>query len=179
MKLTGPQIISELRERLPFAMGRHLYVVLGSYSQLEHFERVDLTAASNRNGQPFPTPVNLNRQLLDSMDDANLRRLVSEEAHYPQAVRNHLNQALESLLNTILQTEPLLIIKQVELVFAYGLDLSIFRTAATNQSHLLLLLPGVWLSSRVVLFHEADARFHQMLPENLVAENHLWELVDA
>jgi hypothetical protein len=179
MKLTGPQIISELRDRLSLTMGRHLYVVLGGYGQLEHFEQIDLATATNRNGQPFPAPINLNRRLLDSMDDASLRRLVNEEARYPQAVRSRLNQALHSLLDTLLQVHRLLIIKHVELVFAYGIDLSIFRTAAANQSHLLLLLPGVWQSGRVILFHEANARFHQTLPENLVAENHLWELNDA
>lgn len=179
MKLTGPRIISELRDKLPFGIGRHLYVVLGTYSRLERFESIDLVAAASRDGQPFPAPINLNRSLLNNLNDADARRLVSEEALYPQTLRNHLNQALSTLLESRLQVNPLLIIKQLELVFAYGLDLSTFRTAATNQNHILLLLPGEWQSGRVILFHEADVRFHQTLPENLVAENHLWELTDA
>jgi hypothetical protein len=179
MKLTGPQIISELREHLPSTVGRHLYVVLGGYNQLERFERIDLAAAADRDGQSFPSPHNLNRCLLDSLADAELRRLIKEEALYPQAVRNSLNRALQTLLDAMLRSQTLLILKQVELVFAYGLDLSVFRTSAVNQSHLLLLLPGVWQASRVVLFHEAEARFQHMLPENLVAENHLWELTDG
>ena len=179
MKVTGPQIISALRERFPVTMGRHLYVVLGDYNQLAHFERLDLAAATKRDGQPFPAPINLNRQLLDRMEDANLRRLVNDEARLPQTVRNQLNLSLQSLLDHMLQAAPLLIVKQVELLFAYSLDLGILRTAATNQHHLLLHLPGQVQSRRVVLFHEADARFHQVLPENLVAENHLWELIDA
>jgi len=79
----------------------------------------------------------------------------------------------------LLQARPFVILKQLELLFAYELDLSVFRTRATNQSHILLLLPGERRGDHVVLFHEADARFHRTIPPNLIAENHLWELTDG
>lgn len=179
MKLTGPEIISTLREQLTFTIGRHLYVVLGSYAQLRTFEQVDLTAAVTRDGTPLPAPINLNRRLLDTIDDATLRRLMSDEARLPKSVRAQLDLALRQLLDSLFRTDSLVILKQVEILFAYGLDLSAFRTAATNQNHLVLLLPGAWVSDRVHLFHEADARFHRTLPENLVAENHIWELTNG
>lgn len=179
MKFTGPEIISKLREQLSFTIGRHLYVVLGTYAQLRTFETVDLSAATDRDGRGFPTPINLNRRLLDTIDDETLRRLMNDEARLPKSVRAQLDQALRALLDGLFRADSFVILKQVELLFAYGLDLSAFRTAATNQNHLLLLLPGAWISDRVHLFHEADDRFLQTLPENLVAENHIWELTDG
>lgn len=56
--LTGPQIISELRKLLQNQSGRHLYVVLGTYQQLENFEKNDLAPALSADGIPMPQPVN-------------------------------------------------------------------------------------------------------------------------
>ena len=69
-----------------------------------------------------------------------------------------------------------LIVNQCELMFAYKLDLSKLRTYATNQNHLLLLLPGKQVSNQILLFHEADQRFQTQFPGQLVTENNLWEL---
>jgi hypothetical protein len=73
----------------------------------------------------------------------------------------------------------LLILKHLELSFAYSLNLSVFRTRATNQHHILLLLPGERRGEGITLFHEADPRFHRSLPGNLIADNHIWELKDG
>ena len=45
IKITGPQLISEMREKLRFDVGRHLYGVLGTYAQLTGFEETVLTQA--------------------------------------------------------------------------------------------------------------------------------------
>ena len=178
MKLTGPQIISQLRDKLSFDVGRHLYAVLGSYDQLAHFERRDLAQASNPQGQPFPPPFNLNRELLARIGDDDLRRLVRVEARRFNAVQRHLNQAFDQLLHDLLRRQRLVILKQVELLFAYSLDLSVLRTRASNQSHILLLLPGERRGERLVIFHEAADRFQRTIPPNLVADNHLWEVTN-
>lgn len=179
MKLTGPQVISELREKLQFSMGRHLYGVLGTYAGLAHFEAVDLAQARDPQGNLFPQAVNLNRELLAHIGDDDLRRLVSDEARYPQAVQRRLNQELNQRLSELLQRDKLLILKQFELLFAYHLDFSVFRTHASNQSHILLLLPGERRSEHITIFHEAAPRFQRTFPGNLIADNHLWELSDS
>lgn len=179
MMATGPQVISDLRNKLPVNIGRHLYGVLGSYAHLTQFERVDLKQASDRDGRPLPVPLNLNRELLAQIPDNDLKRLVRDEARRPQAVEHRLNEQLRNVLATQLQKSPFVILKQLELIFAYNLELSLFRTFATNDNHLLLLLPGERRSEHIVLFHEADERFQRTLPDNLIAENHLWELIHA
>ena len=179
MKLTGPQIIGELRDKLQFEIGRHLYGVLGAYAQLARFEEHDLAQARDPHGRPFPQPINLNRELLARIDDASLRQMVQDEARRPSSVQRRLNHELDGLLSGQLENSHLLILKQFELIFAYELDLSIFRTRATNQNHVVLLLPGERRSEHVTLFHEAEPRFHRAFPGNIIADNHLWELVDA
>jgi hypothetical protein len=177
-KVSGPQIISELREKLQFDIGRHLYGVLGNYAQLAQFEKTDLAQARDPHNNPFPEPVNLNRELLARIGDDDLRRLIQDEARYPQAVQRQLSQKFDQLLGDLLSAPAsgLLALKQVELLFTYNLDLSFLRTRASNQNHILLLLPGQRRSEQIIMFHETESRFHRTLPGNLIAENHLWEL---
>lgn len=179
MKLSGPQITSELRDRLQTSIGRHLYAVMGTFAQLAQFEQADLGQARDARGNPFPQPVNMNRELLARIGDQDLRKLVRDEARYPQSVQYRLNQELQDLLRDYLQSHPFLILKQFELMFAYGLDFSSFRIQAANQSHILLLLPGERRGEHITIFHEVEPRFHRTIPENLVADNHLWELTDG
>lgn len=179
MKITGPQAISELREKLQFEVGRHLYGLLGTYAQLAEFEQSVLAQARDPHGNPFPPSINLNRELLARIGDDDLRQLVRDEARRPQAVQRRLGQELDNLLGDLLQENPLLILKHLELIFAYSLDLSVLRTRATNQNHILLLLPGERRGEYIALFHEAGPRFHRRLPGNLIADNHIWELKDG
>lgn len=179
MTFTGPQVISDLREKLHVTIGRHLYGVLSSYALLNNFIAVDLKQASDGDGQPLPSPLNLNRELLAHLPDDDLRRLVRDEARRPQAVERHLNEQLRAVLTDHLQQSTFVILHQLELIFAYNLDLSIFRTCATNENHVLLLLPGERRGEHVLLFHETAERFQRFLPDNLIADNHLWELTHA
>ena len=179
MKLTGPQVIGELRDKLPVGVGRHLYAVLGTYAQLAHFELDHLAQARDLEGHPLPVPLNVNRELLARIGDEDLRQLVRDEPRRPQTVQRRLNQELQDLLNDRLRASWFLILKQIELLFAYELDLTAFRTRASNQSHILLLLPAERRSDHITIFHEADARFQRTMPENLIADNHLWELTNA
>lgn len=174
--LTGPQIITELRRQLQNQSGRHLYVVLGTYAQLDYFEKLDLASALTVAGQALPQPVNFNRELLDHIEDEALRRMARDESRRPQAVESQLNQAFEQLLRDYFSNDAFLILKHCELMFTYQLDLSRLRTYAANQNHILLLLPGRLISNQMALFHEADPRFQRQFPGQLVTENNAWEL---
>lgn len=179
MKITCTQVITELRTRLPVSVGRHLYGVLGTYVGLEQFEQDHLAQAKDLQGKPFPPPTNLNREVLARIGDEDLKRLVRDEARRPRSVQRRLGQELDRLLGARLQDSRFLIAKQLELVLAYGLDFSVFRTRAANQNHILLLLPGERRGGHIALFHEAEQRFHRSIPTNLIADNHLWELRDG
>jgi len=179
VKIAAPQIISELRSKLSFAIGRHLYGVLGTYAQLMQFEQDHLAQARRPGGDRFPQPINLNRELLARIADNDLRQLVHDESRRPQSVQRRLGLELDHLLAECLQNDPFVIVEHLELALAYPLDFGIFRTRATDQHHILLLLPGERRGDRVTLFHEAAPRFHRSIPTNLIADNHLWELKDG
>ena len=89
-----------------------------------------------------------------------------------------LSQKFDQMLGDLLSspTSGLLTLKQIELLLTYNLDLSVLRTRASNQNHILLLLPGQRRSEQIIIFHETEPRFHRTLPGNLIADNHLWEL---
>ena len=155
------------------------YTVLGTFQQLDRFEEDDLKYATLPNGSPFPVPINLNHKLLASIEDEELKKLVRSEAKRPQAIQRTLNNTLNTVLGELLSENNVLVLKNLELIFAYELDFSIFRTRAVNQNHLLILLPGEKRSDHITIFQEASARFHRPLSPNLFADNHLWELIDG
>jgi hypothetical protein len=179
MKLSGPQIATQLRQNLQVNIGRHLYAVLGSYACLETFEKETLCQIPLPGSQLFPPAVNLNRALLNRIGDADLRELVRSEGKRPQMIQKRLNDEFDGLLAECLQKSPFLALKQIELLFAYKLDLQTVRARASNNNHIVLLLPGEKRGDHVSLFVEASPRFQRELPYQLIADNHLWELDDV
>ncbi len=179
MKLSGPQITTELRNRLQNPMGRHLYAVLGSYAQLEVFENDTLSQMALPDGRKCPPAVNLNRAIMDRLGDDDLLALARGEARRPLAVQRRLNHEFDALLASLLENDHFIVLKQVELLFAYRLDLQTIRARATNQNHILLLLPGEKRGDHVTLFAEASPDFHREIPGQLIADNQLWELENA
>ena len=179
MKLKGMQIITNLRENLQIEIGRHLYAVLSGYAQLEAFERNELMQAQKTDGTSMPKAINLSRALLDRIGDSDLRDLVKQEGKYPFGVKRKLGHEFDALLADLLSQERFVILKNLELLFAFDLELETVRARATNQSHILLLLPGKISGDHIFLFTEAEQRFHRQLPFQLIADNHLWELDHA
>jgi hypothetical protein len=179
MKLKGMQIITNLRENLQVEIGRHLYAVLAVYAQLEAFERNELSQARKIDGISMPKAINLSRSLLDRIGDSDLRDLVKQEGKYPIGVKRKLDNEFDALLAGLLSQERFVILKNLELIFAFDLELETVRARATNQSHILLLLPGERRGDHIFLFTEAEQRFHRQLPFQLIADNHLWELDHA
>jgi hypothetical protein len=179
MKLKGSQIITNLRENLQVEIGRHLYAVLAGYAALEAFEKNELAQARKMDGDNLPKAVNLSRSLLDRIGDSDLRGLVKQEGIYPTAIKRKLDHEFDALLADLLCQEHFVILKNLELLFAFELELETIRARATNQSHILLLLPGEKSGDHIFLFTEAEERFHRQLPFQLVADNHLWELEHA
>ncbi len=176
MKMSGHEINSQLRQKLELATGRHLYVILGTYGRLERYERVDFPEARSRTGRRLADPVNVNHQLLQRVPDEELKRMVQTEASRTESVKDRLSKELDALVAENLETAALLALKNLEILFAYDLELNCLRIRATNQKHILILLPGERFGDRITLFHEASSNYHRTLPMNLVPENHVWEL---
>lgn len=176
MKLSGHEINSHLRQKLDMPTGRHLYVILGTYERLERYEKVDFREARSPSGQRLGEPVNVNLHLLERINDDELKWLVRNEAMLIETVKDRLTTELDRLVAEKLNGNSFLALKNLEVLFAYDLELNCLRIRAANQKHLLVLLPGEKVGNRITLFHEAPQNNHRTLPTNLVPENHLWEL---
>ena len=176
MRLSGHEINSQLRQKLEMPTGRHLYVILGTYARLDRYERVDFREARSPANEKLAPAVNINHALLARVADEELKRLVQTEASRLESVRDRLAKELDTFVADRLEASSLLTLKNIELLFAYDLELNCLRIRAANQKHILLLLPGQRVGDRITLFHEAHANNHRTLPTNIVPENHLWEL---
>jgi hypothetical protein len=167
------EIIEALRSKLAVPIGRHLYGVLGNYSSLEDF--VDnLHQAKMPDGSNFPKPLNVNKCILESIPDDEFKQLVENEAKRPEPTAKHVENAFRNFLRSNILNN-LVILENLELIFAYNLELDILRTFAADENRILLLLPGMRNGNRIVMFPEWTENSFT-LPTNLIAENHLWEI---
>jgi hypothetical protein len=168
------EIIETLRNKLAVPTGRHLYGVLGTYPSLEKFTK-KLQQAKTPDGNHFPKPLSVNRGILDSIPDDEFRQLVENEAKRPEPTAAHVARAFETFLRTKLRGKGLVVLSSLEMLFAYHLELNLLRTMAADDDRILLLLPGRRMSGRIMMFPDLNEGSYT-LPNNLIADNHLWEL---
>ena len=174
MKTT--EVIENLRSKLSVSSGRHLYGVLGSYPALMTFVK-KLRQAKTTDGKRFPKPLSVNRGILEEIPDEEFRHLVENEAKRPEPTAAHVAKAFEKFLRSQLRGKGLIVLSNLEMLFAYHLELNLLRTMAADDDHILLLLPGRRGSGRIIMFPELDESSYT-LPTNLIASDHLWELKD-
>ena len=169
------EIIEALQSKLAMPGGRHLYGVLGEYSALEAFAK-KLRQAKTPDGKRFPKPLNVNRGILEAIPDKEFRQLVENEAKRPEPTVAHVAKAFETFLRSKLRGKGLVVLSNLEMLFAYHhLELNLLRTMAADDDRVLLLLPGRRSGGKIIMFPGVDEGSY-MLPTNLIAENHLWEL---
>ncbi len=168
------EIIDTLRSKLTVPGGRHLYGVLGNYSALDVFAN-KLQQAKAPDGRRFPKPLSVNRGILDSIPDDEFRKLATDEAKRPEPTAAHVAQAFERFLRSKLKGKGLVVLANLEMLFAYHLELNLLRTMAADDYRILLLLPGKRERGTIIMFPDID-QGRYTLPTNLIAENHLWEL---
>src|SRR6266508_6323312 len=161
-------IVEALRGKLSVPVGRHLYSVLGAYPTLTSFART-LQQAKLPDGRPFPAPISVNHGILATIPDDEFKRLVKDEIIYPEPTAAHVRQAFERFLRERLTGRGLLVLTDLELLFAYKIELNMLRTLATDSDRILLLLPGKRERGQIVLFQDSDQGSYT-LPSTLIAE---------
>jgi len=177
-RLSRTAILQQITDKWALSVGRHLYLVMGTYKELAAFER-DLAYAKTPERKPISAPVNVNKTILNRLPDKDVQDIANMEGKYPTSVQKKLVSIFEAFLRDSLADRNILILKHLELLFAFNLDLSALRINAANQKHIILLIPGKWIDDSIILFHETDERFHKTLPGNLLMEQHIWEISHA
>ena len=154
--------------------GRHLYAVLGTYQRLRSFEK-KLQEAKTPDGKKFPKSLSVNKGILDAIPDEEFRQLVENEAKRPEPTAAHVAKAFETFLRSNLQGKGLIVLSNLEMLFAYHLELNLLRTMATDDDRVLLLLPGHRSGGKIIMYPDSGEGSYT-LPTNLIAQDHLWEL---
>ena len=172
--MKSTEIIEALRSKLTLPGGRHLYGVLGSYALLAAFSG-KLRQAKAPDGRRFPKPISVNRGILNAIPDDEFRQLVENEAKRPEPTAAHVAKAFEIFLRSKLQGKGLIALSNLQMLFAYNLELNLLRTMAADDDRILLLLPGRRSSGKIIMFPNPDEGSYT-LPTNLIADNHLWEV---
>lgn len=168
------EIIENLRSKLNLSGGRHLYGILGSYSALKKFHK-QLRQAKMPDGRRFPKAISVNKGILNTIPDGEFQELVKNEAKRPEPTAAHVGKAFEAFLRSKLTGQGLIILSNLEMLFAYNLELNLLRTMASDDDRALLLIPGKRLGDRIIMFPDSDEGSYT-LPTNLIAAGHLWEL---
>lgn len=174
-RMSRPEILMELSSKWAEIGKRHLYLVTGSYDQLRTFEK-DLANAKTPDRQPIGQPIGINARIMENLPDEVLDDLVAGEAKYPTVTFNKFTEVFKKILSEAFAKRNVVILKDLELLFAIQIDLSELRLRATNGKHILLMIPGHKIGEKIVLFHEAEENFQRVLPTNLVMDNHIWEI---
>jgi hypothetical protein len=150
-------IIETMVSKLRVPVGRHLYGVVGSYDALERLRR-SILEAKTPDGLPFPEPISINKGIFAAIPENEFKRV-------------RLAQAFEEFLRLTLR-QGLVVLRDLEVLFTYDLDLSPFRTLCTDKQRAILLLPGERSGERIRMFGSDDT----FLPVDLIASDHLWIL---
>ena len=173
------EIISVMGKKLEIPVGRHLYGILGTYSDLEHFKKT-LKTAVYEDEKPYPLPISVTSCLLNAFSDEEFHRIVTDEAKRPEPTRKSIAAEFNSFIRKTITDQKLIVLEDLELLFAYGIDLYPFRTQATDDKRIILLLPGLRKNGVIYLYSEKSTLIplqnEVILPSNLIAEDHLWEL---
>lgn len=168
-------IIIALRKQLDNPVGRHLYAILGSYNGLQHFSE-RLEEATLTDGTKFPSPISVNNGILNFFSDEQFREIVTNEARLPDPTRTSVRMAFESFIRESFKRTPILILKDLELIFAYNIDLSPLRTLSTDKQRIILLLPGKFSGKRIVMFPNIEGEYQ--IPQGIIADHHIWEVTE-
>jgi hypothetical protein len=172
----APLVLTALQEKLASTSGRHLYGILGSYKRLQHFEENDLPQAKLSSGEKLQAPANLNKAILERIEGGVLQELVNSEGKMPLTIAKRLAIEFDNLLAVELSKSRILILKGFELLYAYNVEMECLRRRATNDNHIVLLLPGTLQNDRILLFHETGQENHRIFHRGLITQDHLWEL---
>jgi hypothetical protein len=166
-------IIVNLLNYLQVPVGRHLYGIIGEYITLSQFEN-KIKDTSVNIGKKFASPISINESIIDAFNDEDFRDLVNKEARRPEPTRTSIKNMFEKTIRSNLDQYSTIIIKGLELIFIYDIDFSILRTLATDNKRIILMLPGKRSFGRVIMYPNSKHDFS--LPQNLIADSHLWEI---
>lgn len=176
MKVSAADLYERIIDALENLQGRNLYGILGSYEQLSTFEKQILSRLKDKQVSLPLEIIDINQSILSYFSDEETKDLVSNESSFPDYVNRKISDALTSIISQSLHNHTGIFCKNLEILFSYSVDLSVFRIHATNQKIIFLIMPGQFVGGHINLFFDTPKPFQRTLPDQLLSANNIWEL---
>ena len=176
MKVFAADLFGKITNALQNLQGRNLYGILGNYEQLSNFEKQILPRVHESQASLPIEIIDINESILNHFMDEEIKELVSNESSFPDYVDRKITDALNSIISHSLLSHTGIFCKNLEILFSYSVDLSVFRIHATNQKIIFLIMPGQFIGGHITLFIDAPKKFQRTLPDQLLSANNIWEL---
>jgi len=174
-ELSPIEALVRFQERLKGQVGRHIYAFVGEVEALQAVEE-GLGQLAGPQGRTLPPPVRLSLVVLGRLSQARLQTLVRRERFSSQAIYQELNRAFKEFINEHFQREEVLIAKDFELLFYYGVELGLVRSLSTDRRHTAFLVPGRAEGGAIRLYAGQDSKGYDFYP-GLVNQEDIWLVV--
>jgi len=176
MKVSAAELFEKIINALENLQGRNLYGILGNYEHLSIIEKQIISRLIDIQPSLPLEVIDINQSILSYFSDEETKELVSSESSFPDYVNRKISDALNSIISQSLQNHTAIFCKNLEILFSYSVDLSVFRIHATNQKVIFLLMPGQFIGGHITLFMDTPKHFQRTLPDQLLSANNIWEL---
>lgn len=169
------EALARFQGRLKGQMGRHIYAFVGGMEALRAVEE-GLAQLTTPQRIALPPPVRLNLAVLGRLSHARLQSLARRERFSSQAIYQELNRAFKEFISEYFQQEDLLMAKDFELLFYYGVELGFVRSLSTDRRHTAFLVPGRAEGGVIKFYAGPDSQGYDFCP-GLVNQEDIWPVV--
>ena len=168
------EALLQFRGKLRNQVGRHIYGFVGERKALERLER-ELGMMTTPFGRPMPPPVSLNLAVLSRVPRPRLESLARREEFSAEAIYRELNVAFKDFVAEYFGGNDILLLKDLELLFHYEVELNYVRGVSMDRRHTAFLLPGRCDGPHIRLYSHSDNDGYPFYPD-LITRGHLWEI---
>jgi hypothetical protein len=169
------EAIRLFRAELASQIGRHIYAFVGDGQALELLEGYLGRLRTPQKGLPLPGITSLNRVVLERIPQPRLEALARREALQGTAIYRELSRSFQSFVHDYFSREDILIIKDFELLFRYGVELGLQRSVSIDRRHTALLIPGRRNGDRIFAYARGGQGGWEFYP-GLAAPQGIWEV---
>ncbi len=163
------------RARLANKIGRHVYAFVGDSQTLEVLEGYLGMLRTPQGGLPLPKATSLNRVVLERLPQPRLEALARREPLQRAAIYQELTEAFQGFIQDHFRRWNILILKDFELLFHYGVELGYLRGVSIDRRHTALLIPGRRRGNRVLAYGWDEREGWEFYP-GLVVPQEIWEV---
>ena len=169
------EALRTFRAKLANQIGRHVYAFVGDNQTLELLEGYLGMLRTPQGGLPLPEATSLNRVVLERLPQPRVQALARREPLQRAAIYQELTRAFQGFVQDYFTRRNILILKDFELLFHYGVELRFLRSISIDRRHTALLVPGWRRGDRIFAYAWEEQEGWEFYP-GLVVPQEIWEV---